>query len=248
MCRIGIDEISYKRGHRYLMVVVDHDSGRLVWATPGHDKATLGRFFDDLGPHRCGQIRLVSADAMEWIGEMVAERCGNATLCLDAYHVVAWASAALDTVRRQVWNDARRAGMTGHATELKGCRYALWKNPEDLTARQAAKLAWIAATNSRLYRAYLLKEQLRAVFAIKGVFPPSATTPPPVPRRGLRQGGQVCPPRLMERKRSYDAFLGEGVDFVRGVSEQVTEHPLIVLAETRCTFRDVPVGLGEMHR
>ncbi len=169
LCRIGIDEISYKRGHRYLMVVVDHDSGRLVWAAPGHDKATLGRFFDDLGPHRCGQIRLVSADAMEWIGEMVAERCGNATLCLDAYHVVAWASAALDTVRRQVWNDARRAGMTGHATELKGCRYALWKNPEDLTARQAAKLAWIAATNSRLYRAYLLKEQLRAVFAIKGV-------------------------------------------------------------------------------
>ena len=59
--------------------------------------------------------------------------------------------------------------MTGHATELKGCRYALWKNPEDLTARQAAKLAWIAATNNRLYRAYLLKEQLRAVFAINRV-------------------------------------------------------------------------------
>jgi transposase len=169
LCRIGIDEISYKRGHRYLMVVVDHDSGRLVWAAPGHDKATLGRFFDQLGPQRCGQIRLVSADAMEWIGEMVAARCPAATLCLDAYHVVAWATAALDTVRRQVWNDARHAGMKGQAAELKGCRYALWKNPEDLTARQQAKLAWIATTNSRLYRAYLLKEQLRAVFAIKGV-------------------------------------------------------------------------------
>jgi transposase len=169
LTRIGIDEISYKRGHRYLMVVVDHDSGRLVWAAPGHDKATLGRFFDALGRHRCQQIRLVSADAMEWIGEMVAARCGDATLCLDAYHVVAWATAALDTVRRDVWNDARRAGMKAQAAELKGCRYALWKNPEDLTARQGAKLAWIAATNSRLYRAYLLKEQLRAVFAVKGV-------------------------------------------------------------------------------
>jgi transposase len=169
LARIGIDEISYKRGHRYLMVVVDHDSGRLVWAAPGHDKATLAGFFDLLGPRRCEQIRLVSADAMEWIGEMVAERCPAATLCLDAYHIVAWATAALDEVRRQVWNQARRQGMSGHAADLKGCRYALWKNPEDLTARQEAKLAWIAATNSRLYRAYLLKEQLRAVFAIKGV-------------------------------------------------------------------------------
>jgi transposase len=167
--RIGIDEISYKRGHRYLMVVVDHDSGRLVWAAPGHDKATLAEFFDQLGAPRCAEITLVSADAMPWIGDMVAERCGNATLCLDAYHVVAWATTALDVVRRDVWNHARRAGMAGHAAELKGCRYALWKNPEDLTARQGAKLAWIAATNTQLYRAYLLKEQLRAVFKIKGV-------------------------------------------------------------------------------
>ncbi len=59
--------------------------------------------------------------------------------------------------------------MRTHAADLKGCRYALWKNPEDLTGRQQAKLAWIAVTNNRLYRAYLLKEQLRAVFAAKGV-------------------------------------------------------------------------------
>lgn len=72
-----------------------------------------------LGAERCAHIRLVSADAMEWIGEMVADRCGNATLCLDAYHVVAWATAALDQVRRQVWNDARRSDIKGHAAELK---------------------------------------------------------------------------------------------------------------------------------
>src|SRR4030095_10010550 len=61
--RIGIDEISYKKGHRYLMVVVDHDSRRLVWAAPGRDQATLRGFFDLLGPERCDKIRLVSADA-----------------------------------------------------------------------------------------------------------------------------------------------------------------------------------------
>ena len=79
-----------------------------------------------------------------------------------------WATDALDVVRRQVWNDARRAGQTAVARELKGARYALWRNPEDLTARQAAKLADIARTNGPLYRAYLLKEQLRRVFALRG--------------------------------------------------------------------------------
>lgn len=79
-----------------------------------------------------------------------------------------WATDALDVVRRQVWNDARRAGQTAAAKDLKGARYALWKSPEDLTGKQAAKLADIARTNRRLYRAYLLKEQLRQVFALGG--------------------------------------------------------------------------------
>jgi transposase len=168
LTRIGIDEISYKRGHRYLTVVVDHDTGRLVWAAPGRDRATLAGFFDQLGPERSAAIRLVSADAAEWIRFTVAARCENATVCLDAFHVVAWATDALDVVRRQVWNDARRSGMPGEAAKLKGCRYALWRNRPDLTGRQMLKLAWIARHNGRLYRAYLLKEQLRAVFATKG--------------------------------------------------------------------------------
>ena len=54
--RIGIDEISYRKGHRYLTVVVDHDTGRLVWAAPGRDEATLDRFFDALGEQRCAQL------------------------------------------------------------------------------------------------------------------------------------------------------------------------------------------------
>ena len=167
--RIGIDEISYKRGHRYLTVVEDHDSGRLVWAAVGRDKKTLEGFFDALGGERCGQIKVVTADGAGWIGDVVADRAKNATLCIDSFHVSNWASDALDEVRRQVWNDARRAGMRAYASELKGCRYALWKNPEDLTARQEAKLAWVAKTNSRLYRAYLLKEQLRLIICRKGI-------------------------------------------------------------------------------
>jgi transposase len=168
LTRIGIDEISYKRGHRYLIIVVDHDSGRLVWAAPGRDKRTLTEFFEALGEQRCERVRLVSADAAEWISSVVAERCPNATLCLDAFHIVAWATDALDEVRRDTWNEARKAGMRGHAGDLKGARYALWKNPENLTERQRLKLAWVAKVNGRLYRAYLLKEQLRMALHVKG--------------------------------------------------------------------------------
>ncbi len=166
--RIGIDEISYKRGHKYLTVVVDHDTGVLLWAHPGRDQKTLERFFDRLGPERCAEITLVSADAAESIANVVTARCPNAELCLDPFHVVAWATKALDEVRREVWNAARRNGQRAVAKDLKNARYALWKNPQDLTEGQAAKLASIAHTNKRLYRAYLLKEQLRQVFALKG--------------------------------------------------------------------------------
>ena len=86
--RIGVDEISYKKGHRYLTIVVDHDTGRLVWAAVGRDKATLNAFFDLLGEERCQQIKLVSADAAEYIGGVVAKRCPKATLCIDGFHTV----------------------------------------------------------------------------------------------------------------------------------------------------------------
>ena len=166
--RIGIDEISYKRGHKYLTVIVDHDSGVLLWAHPGRDQKTLENFFDKLGEHRCARITLVSADAAEWIANVVADRCPNAELCLDPFHIVAWAAKALDEVRREVWNAARRGGQKTLAKELKNARFALWKNPDDLTERQTATLAGIAKTNAPLFRAYLLKEQLRQVFALKG--------------------------------------------------------------------------------
>jgi transposase len=180
--RIGIDEISYKRGHKFLTVVVDHDSGRLVWAAPGRDRATLAAFFDALGPDRCEQITHVSADGADWIEAVVGERCPNAVRCADPFHIVRWATDALDAVRREAWNTARRApgGTTGrgrshgrrqrvaagHAKSLKRARWALWKNPENLTTRQAAKLDWIAKNDPRLHRAYLLKEGLRLVFQL----------------------------------------------------------------------------------
>jgi transposase len=177
--RIGIDEISYKRGHRYLTVVVDHDSGRLVWAAAGKDDATLHRFFDELGPDRAAEITHVSADMADWIARVVAQRAPTALRCADPFHVVAWATDALDVERRRAWNNAtgrRRTDpttgrpdvATGAARTIKRARYALWKNPENLSPRQRDQLDWIAKTDPTLWRAYLLKEGLRWAFTVKG--------------------------------------------------------------------------------
>src|SRR5262249_3209471 len=138
--RIGIDEISYRRGQRYLIVVVDHDRGQLVWARPGRDEATLERFFDELGPERCQAIVQVSADAASWVANVVGRRCPQAVRCMDPFHVVAWATTALHQVRPEVWNQARRSGQVRHAADLKGARWALWKNAQDLTI--ASRPSW----------------------------------------------------------------------------------------------------------
>jgi hypothetical protein len=90
------------RFHR-VTVVVDHDFGRLVWAGPGRDKATLKQSFDLLGEARSQLVKLVCADAAEWIATVVGDRAPNATLCADAFHMASWATKALDEVRREIW-------------------------------------------------------------------------------------------------------------------------------------------------
>jgi transposase len=166
--RIGIEEISYRTGQRYLLCVVDHDTGRLVWAGKGRNATTLRGFFDLLGEDRSAQLSHVSADGAQWIHDVVAERAPQAVLCLDAFHVVAWASAALDAVRRGMWNQLRAAGKKDQAKTLKNTRWALLKNPANQSGDQRTTVASIATTNKPLYRAYLLKEQLRMAFETKG--------------------------------------------------------------------------------
>ncbi|MCA9645598.1 MAG: ISL3 family transposase, partial [Myxococcales bacterium] len=166
--RIGIDEVSYRKGHRYLTVVIDHDTGRLIWAAPGRSSATLNQFFRALGRKRRRAIQLVSADAAGWVARSVAKNCRNAKLCIDPFHVVAWATKALDKVRRSLWNKLRASGDGERAKALKGSRWALLKNPEDLSRAQMKTLSELKRDNNPLYEAYLLKEQLRAAFAEKG--------------------------------------------------------------------------------
>lgn len=83
--RIGVDEISIRKGQRYLAVVVDHDTGRLVWAGPGRDRKTVEKFLELLGKDRCHQLKLVSCDMATWITGAIGERCPNATSAMTRF-------------------------------------------------------------------------------------------------------------------------------------------------------------------
>ena len=97
----------------------------MVWAGKDRTAATLRQFFDDLGPDRAAALTPVSADGAEFIHTVVTERAPRAVLCLDAFHVVAWATKALDALRRALATQLRRTGHPDQATTIKHTRWAL---------------------------------------------------------------------------------------------------------------------------
>jgi transposase len=159
---IAVDEISYRKGQRYLTCVADHAGGAIVWARPGRNAATLAAFFDELGDRK-RSIRAVSIDMSAGYETAIKAAVPDAEICFDPFHVVQLANEAINQVRRADWN-AHAKSTTQTGMWLKGVRWALLKAPERLTERQAAKLAEVQHVNRGLYRAYLLKEELRALY------------------------------------------------------------------------------------
>jgi len=149
--RIGIDEISYRKGHRYLTIVVNHDTGRLIWAAPGRSKEVVHAFFDELGPGRCELIKLVTRDAATWVSTVVEEKCPNAEQCMDPFHVVKWATDAVDEVRRETWHALEYWSCPGAARFIKGALWILRMNRPHLTKKQLRGLAIIQRDNKYLY-------------------------------------------------------------------------------------------------
>jgi transposase len=149
----------------YLTLVADHDTGKIVWGAEGKDAKTLDTFFDELGEVRSGQIEAVSMDMGPAFRKSVTAHAKQATICFDPFHVVQVVTDALNTVRRDIWQQLRRLPDPALAKKFKGARWALLKNPEDLTDRQAVTLKAIKANGGALWRAYQRKEELRAIFA-----------------------------------------------------------------------------------
>jgi transposase len=164
---IGVDEIAYRRGQRYLTCVADHQRGRIVWAKPGRDAATLQAFLELLGDRR-HTIRAVSIDmsaGYENAIHAIAERDKQfrPEVAFDPFHVCQLASRAVDEVRRAEWNEHGKSKTPG-GRWIKHARWSLLKAPERQSEAQLARLAEVARTNKRLYRAFLLKEQLRLLY------------------------------------------------------------------------------------
>jgi transposase len=156
---IAIDELSYKKHHHYITIVIN-ELGEVVWASPGKSADTLRPFFDQLGEIRAAALETVSVDLSPAFTLAVQERCPNATIVYDRFHVQRLAHDALDRVRRE---EVRVSLTTSGASAIKNTRWALHKSPWNLTEIDNAKLATVQRTNKTLYRAYLLKETLAAI-------------------------------------------------------------------------------------
>ena len=193
LVNIGIDETSYKKGHKYITVVVDHDTDTVVWVHEGHGKSVLEKLFRSMSDGQRASVRVVTGDGARWITDCVEEYLPNAERCVDAFHVAEWANEALDRVRVAAWREAQAAareigGPGGKppgrprrddhgaarlkearrkASAIKGAMYALGKNPENLTDNQKEQLELATAIDNRLCRGYARKEQLRLILHMK---------------------------------------------------------------------------------
>jgi transposase len=162
---IGIDEVSWKRRHNYLTLVADHLRGEIVWGTEGNNKAAADRFFSELGKARAQAIEVISLDMGPGYANSAREHAPQAIIAIDPFHVVALANRALDDVRRAYWNELRRLDDPDAARRFKDARWSLLKKPENLNDHQAQTLRRLKAAGGEVWRAYTLKEALRAIFA-----------------------------------------------------------------------------------
>jgi transposase len=158
LTHIGVDELSYRKGHRYLTVVVNHKTGKIVWMHPGKNAETLGKFFEELGAERSRRLEVVTLDMSAAYIEAVTKAAPQAKLVFDRFHVQRLAHDALDEVRRAEMREHGKTTPEGRA--LKRSRWATQKNPWNLTQDEKAKLSELQRTNRKLYRGYLLKEAL----------------------------------------------------------------------------------------
>jgi transposase len=158
---VGIDEIQWQKGHRYLTLVYQIDVGcrRLLWLGENRKVKTLLRFFHWFGKERSATLRFVCSDMWKPYLKVIARKASAAIHVLDRYHVMAQMNKALDEVRAQ---EAQEMSRDGYEPVLKKTRWLLLKRPETLTARQDVKLAELLRYNLKSVRSYLLKEEFQS--------------------------------------------------------------------------------------
>lgn len=159
---LGIDEVSEKKGHRYLTLITDILERRVIWVGRGRDRAVLKKFFHWFGKKRTKRIRRVVIDMHDPYELEIRKQCPRAALIYDHFHVIKPLSMAIDNIRRRLQSQLPPAGRQ----YLKGSRYLLLRNREDLTKQQHIRLKELLTlpANETLNTAYILKEDLRVIF------------------------------------------------------------------------------------
>lgn len=157
---IGVDEILWHRGHRYLTLVyqIDAERKRLLWVGKDRTVRTLLRFFRWNGKERSARLQFVCSDMWKPYLKVIRKKAGHALHVLDRFHIMARLNKALDEVRA---DEARRLRATGCRETLKHSRWAFLKRPENLTVTQKGRLAELVKMNLKTVRGYLLKEEFQ---------------------------------------------------------------------------------------
>lgn len=157
---IGIDEISYKKGHKYLTCVFDLNNSRLIWVGIGKNKATLSKFFDRLGEERCKRIRAVAIDMSRAYIGAVREHCSNALIVHDKFHIVQDFNKVMDRIRIDEFKKAD----VEHKGFFKRTKWLLVMNPKRLKEEAEVRLTKLLEINKSLNIAYALGEQLKQLW------------------------------------------------------------------------------------
>lgn len=157
---IGIDELSYRRHHEYVTVVVDHERGVVVWSSKGKNAKTLRAFFEELGPERCAAIESVTIDMSNAFISAVKQMVPSARLVFDRFHVQRLVQDALDETRR---DEVRETTTKEERKALKSTRWQLLKNPWNLTGADHQTLEELEQANYSIFRGYLLKESFAGI-------------------------------------------------------------------------------------
>jgi transposase len=157
---IGVDEVQWKRGHKYQTVVYQLDEGckRLLWIGPDRTAKTLLRFFRFLGRERSAALQFVCSDMWQAYLKVIAKKAGQAVHVLDRFHIMQRIGKAIDQVRAA---EVKQLKDDGYEPLLKGARWLLLKRPENLTDKQTVKLAEILRYNLTSVRAHLMKEDFQ---------------------------------------------------------------------------------------
>ena len=157
---VGVDEIQWRKGHKYLTLVYQIQEGckRLLYIAAERTEQSLRGFFDMLGTARSAALKFLCSDMWKPYLTVIAECAGQAVHVLDRYHVMAQMNKAIDEVRAA---EVKRLAADGHEPVLKHSRWVLLKRPENLTDNQAAKLKELLRYNLKPVRAYLLREEFQ---------------------------------------------------------------------------------------